>query len=456
MSKALLNSLQLRLALRLAALYIVVTGIAVGILVYQAYETAGSLNDRELSLRAADLARAVKVGPDGQPQVELPPMLAFNYESRTGIDMFAIRGPAGQLIGASPAEFGEVVAKWPPATDEPNYFRINSIGSGEREYYGLNIQLASAVGPLAISVAQAAEADVLIDSLLREFVLDLGWIVPILVLVTLGVGILAVRSGLKPVRQISEMAAAIGPGATSIRLPDAKLPSEIVPLVAAMNRALDRLEKGFEVQRQFTANAAHELRTPLSIITAALDGMEDNDEIAKLKSDVARMSRLVNQLLSVARLDAIALDVCEPVDLNDVAAGLVASLAPWALTQKKAIGFSGSDTPVLVKGNRYAIENAIRNLIENAIAYSPAGSEVTVATYPDGRIIVADQGPGIPPEHRSEIFQRFWRGKGVKPQGAGLGLAIVNEIMKAHHGTVSVEDKPDGGAVFTLRFTLID
>jgi len=135
---------------------------------------------------------------------------------------------------------------------------------------------------------------------------------------------------------------------------------------------------------------------------------------------------------------------------------VVASLAPWALGQKKTIGFIGHDKPVLVKGNRHAIENAVRNLVENAITYSPEGSEVMVSTYPDGRISVADQGPGIPPEHRGQIFQRFWRGKGSRSGGAGLGLAIVNEIMRAHHGTVSVEDKPDGGTIFTLRFSLTD
>src|SRR5215470_19455413 len=114
MGRTLLNSLQVRLALRLAALYVVITGIAVGILLYQAYETAGSLNDRELSLRATDLARSVTVGPDGQPHLELPSTLAFNYETRSAIDMFAIRGPADQMIAASPEEFGDIAAKWPP------------------------------------------------------------------------------------------------------------------------------------------------------------------------------------------------------------------------------------------------------------------------------------------------------------------------------------------------------
>jgi signal transduction histidine kinase len=160
----------------------------------------------------------------------------------------------------------------------------------------------------------------------------------------------------------------------------------------------------------------------------------------------------VDQLLRVARLDAVDLEVSDRLDLNDVAADIVGSMAPWSLAQKKSIAFRGENKPVVVTGNRYAIGDAIRNLVENAVAHTASGTEVTVSTYTDGSISITDRGPGIPPEQRDRMFERFWRGKGTSSPGAGLGLAIVAEIMKAHHGSVSVDDNPGGGLVFTLRF----
>jgi signal transduction histidine kinase len=448
------RSLQLRLAVRLALLYIAATAIVVGVLIYRAYDTAGTLNDRELSLRAADLAQYVSVDSKGVARLYLPPKVEAAYEAAAGNDIFAIRGPGGRVIAASPSSFGGLVTAWPDATDDPTYFHLNDLGVGSQDYYGLSLSVDSAAGPLAISVARAAGADALIHSLLREFVLDIAWLIPPLVMVTVAIGMLAIRGGLKPVREVSEMAATIGPNTTSIRLPDEHIPSEITPLVCAMNRALDRLEQGFVVQRQFTANAAHELRTPLAIITAALDAMEGNAELTKLKADVGRMNRLVEQLLRVARLDAVALDVSDTIDLNEIATSIVASMAPWAVAHERTIAFGGPDQPVLVKGNAHAIADAIRNLVENGVTHSPSRAEVTVNTHPDGSVSVADQGPGIPEEDRQRIFERFWRGKGAASQGAGLGLAIVTEIMKAHRGSTRVEEGPNGGVIVTLGFPL--
>jgi two-component system, OmpR family, sensor histidine kinase TctE len=447
------QSLQFRLAIRLAALYVAATAIGVGVLIYQAYDTAGSLNDRELSQRAEDLANAISIDSSGKVRLNLPPKLASAYVVAATDDVFAIRDSFGRVLAASPAEFGERISKWPPATDDPGYFRLSNFGS--TDYYGLSVALSSVAGRVSVSVARVAGSDALIRSLLREFVLDVAWVIPLLMIATLAIGVFAIRSGFKPMREISQMASAIGPNATSVRLSDENLPTEIIPLVASINHALDRLEQGFAVQREFTANAAHELRTPLAIITSALDSMKGNGELTKLKSDVARMNRLVEQLLRVARLDAIALDF-GTVDLNEVATSVVAALAPWAITQRKAIALDGAERPVEVKANTHAIEDALRNLIENAVVHSPEGKEVTVSVFSDGHIEVVDRGLGVPLEFRENIFHRFWRGQGEKKVGAGLGLAIVSEIMRAHGGKVSVKDNPDGGALFTLSFHLLD
>jgi signal transduction histidine kinase len=438
--------------MRLAVLYLAATAVVVGILVYQAYETAGTLEDRELSLRAQDLGHYVSLDADGKPRLDLPPGLASAYGSASSSDAFAVRGPDGHVIVAMPADFGNRVAGWPPATDDPSFFRFDNLGAGSKDYYGLSLAVDSAAGPLSISVARAAGADLLVHSVLREFVLDLAWAIPVLVTATLAIGVLALRSGLKPVREISQMAASIGPNAISTRLPTQDLPEEITPLVAAMNRALDRLEQGFAVQRQFTANAAHELRTPLAIVTAALDGMEGNGELAKLRGDVARMNRLVDQLLRVARLDAIALDVTESVDLEEIAADVVTTMAPWTLAQGRSIALAEAGAPVRVRGNGHAIADAIRNLVENAVAHTPANSEVVVSIARDGTVSIADRGPGIPPADRERIFERFWRGSVQTSQGAGLGLAIVKEIAKAHGARIAVDDNPGGGTIFSLCF----
>src|SRR6516165_9242785 len=382
-----LKLLQLRLTLELAALFFVASCLGVGGLIYSASLTAGSLADRELGLRAEDLARYVSLDENQKPRVELPPSLKQAYSAAEQQSVFAIRDKDGHLIEGSTPEIGAMAARWPPADSEPSYFRLSKFGPSERVYSGVSIRLDSAAGPVSVLVAEASGGDQLIHSILREFVVDIAWYVPPFVALALLVAAFSVRRSLLPLRAASAQASAIEPASIGLRLPEADVPTEALPLVVAVNQALDRLEQGFVIQRRFTANAAHELRTPLTIITARLDTIEGNGQLLALREEVARMNRLVEQLLCVARLDSLALDVSSPVDLHQVAEEVVGSMAHLALAAGRTIALTGANQPILASGNAAAIADALRNLIENALAHTAPGTEVIVEVDPGGRSV---------------------------------------------------------------------
>ena len=299
---------------------------------------------------------------------------------------------------------------------------------------------------------ETAHPQAVVHDVMAEFFTDIAWIVPIVLVVTLAFTGFTLRRSLAPLREISAKAAAIRPGTLDQRLPETGLPGEAIPLVHAMNEMLDRVEAGFALQRRFTANAAHELRTPLQLLSAGLEALGSDAEIRPLREDVLRMSRLVAQLLTVARLDARTEPAWDNADLAKAAADTLSFLAPLAITRGVSVALDRPSEPVMVRGDAALIEDLIRNLVENALAVSPAGAEVTVEVGAGSRLDVIDRGPGIAPEHRERVFERFWRGPGVPAGGSGLGLAIVKEIADACGASVHICDLASGGTVISVQF----
>ncbi len=444
------RSLQGQLAIRLAVVFFVVSAAGIGLLLWQGSEAADNFGLEMLRYRAAELSRHLVRGPDGQAVLKLPPDVARLYSGKQDSNLYAIRTGSGQML-ASARDFSNLVAHW-KIERTPQNFRAEEFGAKQEDYYGLTVVEDSAVGPVAIAVAHSSDADAVAVGMLKIFAQRIAWIVPLFALLTLLIGAWSIRAGLRPMAAVSRRATEIDPGSTGVRLPLTGLPSELVPLVNAVNSAFDRLQEGFAIQRRFTANAAHELRTPLTMLTAGLDELSDGPSVAKLRADVARMNRLVGQLLRVARLDAIPVALDARVNLCQVAAGVVEYLAPWVITQGKTVALEDTEEPVFVNGNAEEMSDAIRNIVENAVLHTPPGTEVTVRVSKSGTVIVEDKGPGVPIEDRGHIFARFWRRKGVVTPGAGLGLSIVAEILRLHGGTVEVGDAPGGGASFRLKF----
>ncbi|WP_347309679.1 ATP-binding protein [Defluviimonas sp. SAOS-178_SWC] len=274
----------------------------------------------------------------------------------------------------------------------------------------------------------------------------------------------SVRWGLKPLRAIA--ATVERRRADDVQPLDIRwAPSEVQPLIDALDRLLARIAALLERERRFAADAAHELRTPLAAIrTHAEVARQERDPtrcaeaIEGVIAGSDRGSRLVEQLLVLSRLDQDALTgATGPVDLRALVIDCVAEAAPGAALTGVDLGAAeagGGET--VVTGNRELLRVMIRNLIDNAVRYTPAGGEVTAAVESGGGEVVlrvVDSGPGIPAELRERVFDRFYRVEGNHRPGCGLGLSIVSRIVALHGGQVGFEDAKDKGG-FTVRVTL--
>ena len=438
------RSIQGRLIFRLGFLFVVVF-VAASLMLFLRYQRGEiAVPDEVLDKQIGVVANALVWDEAAGWRIERPPP--------PGAFEFAVHGQDGSLVAASSAPAAAKLPPLDPRWSSGSFQRVDD--KDDSRIFGRFARFSAPEGTIIIQVAVTqSAADARTRGLAQRLYEDLLPIMLPFLIATLVIGVLTIRDSLAPLREVARQAAEIGPRSTDLRLPVAGLPAELKPLVTAINSAFARLDEGFRLQRDFTADAAHELRTPLAILAARLDNMSDRAAAAELRADVERMSRLVGQLLAVAQLEALAVSPDESADLRALVADVVSALAPLAIKRDRAIAVVGEDGGVRVQGNADALQQAVRNLAENALQHAPADSTVELEVTGEPAVHVIDRGPGVPADWRDQLTRRFWRGDRREGDGAGLGLAIVARIARAHGGDLTVDDAPGGGAKFTLHLS---
>lgn len=307
-------------------------------------------------------------------------------------------------------------------------------------------------------------------SQLRYFFILIG--LALLILIALAARTV-IKVGLRPLEDAEETAEEIAAGNLSARMPEANPATEVGRLVTSLNAMLARIEDAFQVRsdsenklRRFVADASHELRTPITAIRGfselhrqgAVTGEKETSElIGRIENESKRMGSLVEDLLLLARLDQAREMDSKPVDINHVVEDAVVSAR--AAGPAHPVTFNSNEDEIFILGDEMRIHQVIANLLSNARAHTPAGTPISVTiktTDSEVDVSVADKGPGLSAEDQKRIFERFYRADSSRvrsgEEGSGLGLSIVDAVMRAHGGSVSVQSAPGEGATFTLRF----
>jgi len=284
----------------------------------------------------------------------------------------------------------------------------------------------------------------------------LSEILPILVVMSLATFVatpIVVRHALNSLNQAAAQAERIDINQRGAQLPAGNLPSEVRPLVNAVNGALGRLDEGYERRERFLTDAAHELRTPIAILSTRLESLPRTTDSIRLIEDVARLSTLAEQLLDLQRLDRHCRKFAR-IDLAAISKCVAADLAPLAIAAGYRLSFEAEVKHAAIMGDQLSIERVLINLVQNAIEHGGRKGAITIFVRAAGVIEVADEGPGIPIAQRERIFEPFYR---LEPhtRGAGLGLNLVREIVRLHKGHIAALDGLNGGACFRIRLPTV-
>ncbi|WP_265562474.1 sensor histidine kinase [Sphingomicrobium arenosum] len=269
-----------------------------------------------------------------------------------------------------------------------------------------------------------------------------------------GLGLLATLAALPvitaAVRPAVEDAMRVGPSTPEHRIGEARTPSELLPLVRGFNDALDRLANDIMRRKRFMSDVAHELRTPLAILSLQIDALPDNSQKAEIERGVARMTNLVAQMLDIERLSQEAQSARLSTSLVQLARDAVSEMAPLASASGYDIAFVAPEADVAVCGDPLILKRALLNLIGNSIAHGGNVGEISVVVSGCGQIDVIDEGPGVPRDFHDSLFEPFRRERWDR-DGCGLGLHLTREIMRSFGGDATFVPMPRG-ATFRLEF----
>ncbi|QEY61872.1 sensor histidine kinase [Metapseudomonas lalkuanensis] len=427
---------------------------------WNAREAADTAYDRTLLASARAIADGLYEN-DGRLKADVPYVAldVFAYDS-AGRIFYQVIDPDGKLVSGY-----EHLPPPPPGTqrtdDYPALARFY-----DAEYEGVGVRVVSLLQPVSeprlngIAEIRVAETESARERLARGLLVDSLWRLVLLVVAALVLVWLAVSASLQPLNKLR--LAVEEREADDLRpLPEVAVQRELRPLVDALNQFTERLRGLFQRQADFIADASHELRTPLAALKARVElGLREQDPaiwrstLEEAAQNTDRLTHLANQLLSLARIEsgarAIAEGGAERIELGQLARELGMALAPLAHARGIALALEAED-PAWVMGEPTLLNELLCNLVDNALAHTPKGGNVILRVCSPAVLEVEDDGSGIPPEDRDKVFQRFYR-RNVQSRGAGLGLAIVGEICRAHQAEISLHDGDSGGLKVRVSF----